>query len=112
MASSDRRWGAHARFNPSQLHCQRRCNGTTTKTATMEAMQDASWLVVEESLRLSSGSLIELSAAGVFFFVALMRFDSAPGGLVASIAGSGQNLGMLTDASKCSTKKKNRQHLI
>lgn len=105
MASSDRRWDAHARFNPSQLHCQRRCNGTTTKTATMEAMQDASWLVVEESLRLSSGSMIELSAAGVFF-VALMRFNSAPGGLVASIAGSGQNLGMLTDASKCSTKKK------
>lgn len=29
-----------------------------------------------------------------------------PRGLVASIAGSGQNLGMLTDASKCSTKKK------
>lgn len=51
-------------------------------------------------------ALIELSAAGVFFFVALMRFNSAPGGLVASIAGSGQNLGMLTDASKCSTKKK------
>lgn len=61
MASSDRRWDARI---PFQLHCQRRCNGTTTSTTTMEAMQDASWLAVEESLRLSSGSLVELSAVG------------------------------------------------
>lgn len=47
MASSDRRWDARI---PSQLHCQRRCNETTTTT--MEAMQDASWIDVEESLRL------------------------------------------------------------